>query len=394
MRNITFIVKPFHACNADCVYCSAYTEGVSKGKMKFSVIERLFDEIRNYHKNVESINRALFIWHGGEPLALKNDFYIRVLDLQDSIFQDLKIKTENSIQTNLLLLDSEKIELLKRMLIREDGIYGTVGTSIDPVEGIRVLPKGDYNKTWFEKVELLTSAGLKFGTVCVVHRHHLGMVEELFEFFSGLHEKYGAAARFNPLYASGKAKALGDEIHITPAEWGRFMVEFYRLWEASGKAGTFAPFHEYDTYHLSSEFSLSCEDAGTCSDNHLGIDTDGSVYQCGRAIDEDSLPYGSILNQSLNDILSSPNRLALKNRLVYLQNSTCQGCRWWRYCHGGCPSEAYNTNGTLAAKGGWCESRKMFFNAVYKEPKVHESRVPVINVYPGVQQTDTTQVLV
>lgn len=369
MQQMTIIIKPYHACNAECVYCSAYTEGVNKGVMKIEVIRRLFEELRRMYLETGFPRQVLLIWHGGEPLAVKDSFYYEMLELQHQLLDDTEMIIEHTMQTNLLLLNEAKMAMIKAILGTNKTGRNEIGSSIDPIPGVRVVKKWDYNTRWFEKVELIQSHGVNLGAICVVHKHHLADIPQTFNFFHRLAVDLGISARFNPLYKSGRAKFLGDEIHLTPKDWGAFMVEFYRLWVAHGKKGSFAPFIEFDNLHLNDNFSLACENAGSCVDSHLGVDTDGSVYLCGRTIDDENLPFGSIMNQSLSEILANRNRVAIKNRLVFLKNSECKGCKWWEYCHGGCPSEVLGNTGTLAGKSGWCEGRYHFFEEVYANPR-------------------------
>jgi len=337
--------------------------------MDIRVLETLFEKIRNYCLEGGDLKTVRFVWHGGEPLFINVSFYYKMLDLQERLLSDLGVVIEHSIQSNLLLLNKEKIELLKILLKNKNGTYNRVGTSIDPVPGIRVVKGYDYEKKWFDSLALLRESGLQYGAILVVHKHHLAIVDRVYSFFSSLYDSDGANTRFNPLYNSGRAKTLKTDIHLTPREWGQFMIDFYRLWEKDGKVYPFIPFQEYEEYHHAGKSRMSCDSSGRCMKTHAGIDVDGSVYLCGRSMDDKFLYMGNIATHSLKEIVNSPERIKLQNRVVFLKESLCRQCKWWAYCHGGCPNESLSYFDTLAAKSNWCAGRLLFFNTIFKEPR-------------------------
>jgi uncharacterized protein len=333
-------------------------------------IERLFKRLKESYKENGYPQTVRLIWHGGEPLTQRNSFYYRIMDLQSKIMSDLKITVTHSVQTNLLLLDKDKIKMFRQLLRRPDGSFTQVGTSIDPVPGIRRIKGDDYLQRWQEKTALLLAAGLHYGAICVVHNRHLDMVEELYDYFAKLYQKDGATTRFNPLYNSGRAKFLGEEIHLSPRKWGQFMVNFYKIWSNKGKLIPFRPFKEYDHFHVNGGLIRSCEVSGNCMNHQLGLNTDGSLYLCGRAIDENVIRLGHLQTSPLIDIINHSMRNRLRNRLIYLKKALCGQCRWWDYCHGGCPNESLAYFGTFAAKSHWCAARRIFLDTIYGSPRI------------------------
>lgn len=75
VREITFIIKPVGAtCNLACDYCY-YREAASKGNvvvMSAAVLSKFVSEYMALPQR-----RAVFIWHGGEPLLTGNGFFVR-----------------------------------------------------------------------------------------------------------------------------------------------------------------------------------------------------------------------------------------------------------------------------------------------------------------------------
>ncbi len=371
-NNITFILKPTHLCNAECVYCSAYKDDVIREKMSMDVVKRLFERILEYKQTNPVLKNVKFIWHGGEPLLMGADFYYDIVALQEKYFSDADIVCENQMQSNLLLLTKPLAEMMTVLLKRADGALGTVGTSYDPVDGIRVVKGFDYSERWHEKIELLKQYKIPYGIVYVVHRRSLEKIDEIFHFFKTLSQRDSCSVRFNPMYAEGKArKREADDLHLTSNEWGGALTKMYQLWIDNGQPA-FDPFREYSEFHHGGDFALCCDSAGTCSSNHLGVDFDGSIYQCGRGLDDKSMKFGNVMTHSLGDIFTSTKQKEIRNRKIFLRNTLCSDCVWWEYCHGGCPSDALVTHRELGHKTMWCAGRRLFFENSFGEPK----RVP------------------
>ena len=94
----------------------------------------------------------------------------------------------------------------------------------------------------------------------------------------------------------------------------------------------------------------------------------------GRGIDRKYKSFGNILQQKFSEILRNPARKEMMNRAVFLQNTQCSGCKWWRYCHGGCPMDAAITNeNNIFKKSNFCVSRNRFLNTIYGEPVEEQS---------------------
>jgi uncharacterized protein len=172
-----------------------------------------------------------------------------------------------------------------------------------------------------------------------------------------------SSVRFNPLYAEGLGKT--DEVQrlsITPADWGRFLIEGWRLYERDGFQSSFAPFNEFRSAHIRHEPELmSCAHKGHCSDTHMGVDPDGSIYNCGRWSDTKEFTFGTVFDTDRQGLAESPVRLKLGQRQAVLREGPCKGCDWWVYCHGGCPNDAYLEHGTVEARTKWCEGYLAFF---------------------------------
>jgi len=370
MSHLTVIVKPTSRCNAHCVYCSAWNPAKNKGKkgtMSEETLDVLFDRIEEWVLHSRRARKIKIIWHGGEPTLMPVDFFYRAIQRQENLKNRCGLEIENNIQSNLLYLDREKMEMLKRLL-SFNGKKRTIGTSYEPLPGIRIIKNGDYTAEWEKSMGLLKEDDFPFGIVYVVHRGSIENMEAVVETFLDKFPHTGI--RFNPLYKEGRAaKQACKPLYITPGEWGDFLIKLYRIWEAHEKKPNWQPLKDFDAFHFANDCRMSCDHSGKCGFTHLGIDTDGAVYGCGRGIDRKYKSYGNIHESTISGILKNPSRIEMTNRSAFLESTHCRECRWWQYCRGGCPMDAaINNNNDIFKKSNFCISRRRFLETVYKEP--------------------------
>lgn len=369
MKNITIIFKPTDLCNSKCVYCSAYNSQTPNRIMTFDALEKMFYRIEEWANESSQLEDIKIIWHGGEPTLMPLEFFYKAIELEENIQKKTNLPIQNLIQSNLLNLNPEILEMLKTLLSDGNKEMGRIGTSYDPFPGIRVAKKGDYNASWEKSIAKLKAHGFPFGILFVVHKKALINFEQTIDVFANRFS--GIGIRFNPLYHEGRAQR-GDacqNLYITSREWGQFLIRLYHAWESLDKKPQWVPLKEFDDYHFQGKFKLSCDSSGQCASTHLGIDTDGSIYSCGRGIDRKYEKYGDIYKNSFKDIILNPGRQKMLNRTTYLYHTFCQGCQWWNYCHGGCPMDAAIYFNDIYQKTNFCASKKMFFNSIYREPR-------------------------
>ena len=362
----TLIMKPTDGCNARCRYCSAAHPGAAR-HMDGATLASVFELFGDWA--LGSGRRDLkFIWHGGEPLLMPAPFWDAVAEGQAELTRR-GVRVENGIQTTATLIRPETIPVLKRLL----GTRGAVGTSADPMPGIRELkgaPDGAYGEALEGALALLRAEGIRYGILVVVHRLSLPGLRGLYRTFRERHPEAGL--RFNPLYREGRASeaANWDDLGLDAREWGQALVELHRAWDEDGRPGNVQPFAPWQRLQDRGEWRLSCESSGKCASSHFGVDPDGAVYLCGRSMDRHSFLYGQAGALTAQDLQDHPNRQIIENRRVYLRETSCRDCPWWLHCHGGCVNDALLGRGTPFAPTSFCEGLKDYFQATYTPAEV------------------------
>ncbi len=367
MSHLTVILKPTNRCNAGCVYCSNWQASQKHKTMSMEILEKIFQRIEEWVIFSKRARHIKIIWHGGEPTLMPVPFFEKVISLEEKLIDTHGLHLENNLQSNLLFLKDEKLDVLERLLTFR-GQKQTIGTSFDPLPGIRTIGRGDYNKIWFDSIKVLEEKGFPYGIVYVVHQGTLDNLDTVVDTFTTQFPRTGI--RFNPLYKEGRAGI--DEcrpLYISASQWGDFLIRLYRKWEELDKAPSWQPLREMEEFHTGKSSRLCCDYSGKCGTSHLGIDADGSIYCCGRGIDRKYKSYGNVFDNTIPQILSSAARKEMINRSAYLEKTHCLDCKWWRYCHGGCPMDsAISHNDDIFHKTNFCAARQKFLSAIYNEP--------------------------
>jgi uncharacterized protein len=344
------VVKPTNRCNASCLYC-ANKKGLHKKDLEIELLRKFFSKLSEYAQ-LTGVRKIIFLWHGGEPLLMGKYFYTKAWkDLEKQNIFEVK----HLIQTNLLLLDVEWVEIFKCFNVG-------IGTSVDPIGNERIKKDGcSQYPDWLEKFILASEGKLRLGIVFTVLSRHLNRVTDIYNFFKNLKSVslIPFSLRINPVYAPVKDTTRFDPLlTIRPNGFGDFLYDIWKLWDEDGRPIAISPLLEW-----SKGRGYPCEFSGSCHQHFLSVDSAGDIYHCGRFADTHS-PLGNILDTELIDILSSRPRLEFQHRSEVLKTSYCQGCHFWQYCKGGCPFHAYIYFGDIFHPSPFCQGYKRFFQKI------------------------------
>jgi uncharacterized protein len=243
----------------------------------------------------------------------------------------------------------------------------SIGSSYEFIPHIRGFGKNrnsmEYNKKFFEGVNLVEKNGMRWGVIYVVHKQSLASPMAVFSTLTNLN--VASVPKFNKIYIYGEDNY---NLTITGKEYADFLGAILPFWwnnkERFPNVFPFSDFYESYTRKIT---RMGCELAGKCSHRWIYIGPTGKVSQCGRAGDFEILPYGDIQDQTIKELLNNPLRNDIKNRTTVLKNTVCKDCRFWFVCNGGCPLDAIVVNGSIYSKSPHCEWVKSFL-ADYFEP--------------------------
>lgn len=356
----SIILKATEACNSNCIYCDVVARKDASKRMSFETLKTVYIRINEYLTKFkhEKIDITL---HGGEPLILGTDYFLKMVELENVFCKSTKNKINYSIQTNLTLMSHDFVDALRSLRINY------IGTSFDPCPNTRgpgkEIDSDSYNRLFLKGLDILKEKGVDYGVIYVVTRKSLERPRDIFFYLSNLFSK--KSIMFNPVLIYDEER---KGIAITPCEYAAFLGKvFEEWWEHKSRYPKIYPFLHLTDLVQKGALNLFCAEAGGCADSHINIDPSGNASQCGRSSDWGILPYGNIEERTLEDILRDPQREKLRERNKILPQTECSGCRFWFICHGGCPLDAYSSHKSFMHKSEWCDAKRLFIQN-YFEP--------------------------
>lgn len=364
----TLILKPTEACNAACAYCEVDGKGWRATKiMSYYILERLFMRIDEFLRERKNEHLEI-IWHGGEPLLLGEKYFATAAGFQEKHCAATKERIRHRIQTNLTLFSAEFTDVFRRLGI------ANVGTSYDPIEGIRILKTKrdttEYNRQFLNGVRLLEKEGFRWGVIYVVTKRSLDRPLDIFYFLTNLAPEGGVM--FNPVSTGAPEH---EHLKINGEEFAEFLGAIFPVWwKHRERYPRVEPFQSLTKGLLSKKgLAFFCADTGKCADTHIGLGPDGRWSHCGRSADWGLLDYGTIFDRSMSEVFASPERTELRLRSEVLFGGECRGCPYWPVCHGGCPLDGCLNTGSLMEKTGWCRGKRDFIDRYF---------VPITGIAP------------
>lgn len=359
------IAKPTKLCNADCSYCSSPPDG--EKPWGDEELTRIFSSLQG---NLEA--KALFLWHGGEPLLMGPEFYRKA----HAIAQPLTPEIEFAVQTNLLLYKSKQWKG-----VFQDIFGGACSTSYEPDEQQRTI-KGDpakYSRTFFRKLDEFQEDGFNPLVIGTFTESTAGLMHLMYEKSLARGDR-SYHIRLN--YCSPVGREAGSGLLIEPETYGRTLIEIYDRWIQDVPGFVVTPL-DLMLRKAMGQDGERCPWTRKCGGAFLGIMPNGDVYNCGEFSDlSTDWRYGNILDgtytpgrQAINfvrrasvetiipNLLASPAARTIKRRAA-LQPLDCQSCRHFAECQGGCARDVVLYDQGIGGKFMYCRSWKMVFDRI------------------------------
>lgn len=316
-RPFYLMAKPSAAhCNMCCEYCFySGTNHSNSIRMSDQVLEKY---IKNYI-NSNPQRQISFIWQGGEPTLYGLDFFKKAVALEQKYANGKKIY--NSLQTNGLLINQEWCDFFKE----HDFL---VGISIDGPQEIHDKRRKDHHgKGTFSQVinsiNRLIQTEVEFNTLTVINKANVHKGADVYAFLKEIGSKQ---MQFIPL--------TGVEETITPADYGRFMIDIFNSWYPQDIGKIFIQHIEQWFMAYANISPTLCIFRPYCGDQ-LIIEQNGDIFSCDHFVDQEHR-LGNIREEPL---------LSLINKLPQVQfglskaalPACCRTCNFLKYCNGGCP---------------------------------------------------------
>jgi len=315
-----WVVKVSKLCNLRCDYCYEMPELGNPARMSLEEIGTLFDHVAAYYAR-DPLTAIHFIWHGGEPLVQDPSYYRAIFAEQKRRLAGIQVR--NVVQTNLTILDEDRMALLR------DGFDG-VGVSIDLFGEHRLNVAGRSSQDRvLANLDRLHDAGIPFGCISVLTRRTLPHLDAIFQFY----EKLGVSFRILPLFR-GATDDQNAAFQVDGGEVLDAVCRLFDLWLESPTRITIAPLAELTSRIL----QRRAGDEPKYYDRRAWeevviVNTNGDLYSDGEAY-EPGKSWGNIFATPLGELVGAPawerSVLATERRMA----SACVDCRHFGTCRG------------------------------------------------------------
>jgi uncharacterized protein len=324
-RRVQFILKVSKLCNLRCRYCYEYPELGNRKRMSFDELGRVYAHVSEWLAACSEPTEVEFVWHGGEPLLVPPDFFRETLATQRRTFGDRSRTVRNVVQTNLTVLDDDRIRLLRES-------FDAVGISLDLYGGLRVDAGGtDSIERVLANLDVLRAAEVKFGCITVITRANLSFVRDIIGFYDELGV---ASVRLLPLI-DGAYSEQHAGYEITREQVLEALKAAFEALVERDSALLVEPLKRYvdQIVHAHTPGAPRFVHDKRKFEPVFFVDTDGNVYGYGDLYVPD-LCYGNVFTSPFEELLGSAGHERAAVLAEQRMAATCRSCRYFGSCDG------------------------------------------------------------
>ncbi len=328
------MAKPSGAkCNLDCQYCfylekeNLYPPGATR--MSEATLEAF---VRAQIDAQPPGTDVLFAWQGGEPTLMGVAFYERAVALQKQHAAGRRIS--NAFQTNGVLLDDAWGGFLRREKF-------LVGLSIDGPQDLHDLYRVDKGgKPTFDKVmrglDVLKRHQVEFNTLTVVHRESARRPLDAYRFLKSIGSTH---MQFIPLVDRIGETDRATAASVIAEDYGTFLTTIWDEWLRRDVGKIFVQLFDAMLGVWLGQPSGLCLFRETCGDA-IALEHNGDLYSCDHFVTPRHR-IGNLMDQSLGDILRSPQQQEFGQSKASSLPQYCLDCDVRFACHGECPKNRF-----------------------------------------------------
>jgi uncharacterized protein len=348
------ILKVSERCNIACKYCYFFFAGDESYKDNPAFISDAtvadFATFLKQGTRDYNLERISVIIHGGEPLMLKKDKMLALMETVTSAVGDIDLQF--GVQTNAMLVDEEWIALFARFNV-------AVGVSLDgpaqfnDIDRVDKKLLGTYART-MDGIKLLQGAAARGelaapGLLCVINPDY--PPEVIYQHF--IHELGFRSVDF----------LLPDNNYDTTdpqkiASYGEYLSKLFSLYSQETRPGvtirffdriiasmTATPFYSsiLKQFHSKKDIVITVSSAGDIAPDDILRTTDPGLMRLGL----------NLANATLEDVLLNTKLNGLINAAQALP-SACHGCDFSNSCHGGELYHRYHSTNTFDNSSIYC----------------------------------------
>ena len=344
---LNLIIKSTRKCNLRCSYCHDW-----RSRANLISFEVLANVIAKALQNPQ-YRLVNFIWHGGEPLLLGQDFFRKVLTIQETFLRSNQYVT-NSLQTNGTLLTEAWCAFFKRNKFN-------VGVSVDGPEAIHNLNRsyasgqGSFGDV-VRALRMLEDFDMPHGVLLVLNDNTRRLsAAQIFDFI--INDLKVKNFSFLPAVPDNMPDAQSGERPTTDyfpmADYERFMIDIFDHWYALDDPEIHVRELDGIARSILRGNPQVCTLAGNCLGSNYHIEANGDVYHCDKYLGDSAYNLGNILIDDFDSIRAGEPFKALQEG-ERRNLDKLAGCQYHDICNGGCPHDRYIAGKYLPGYTGAC----------------------------------------
>jgi uncharacterized protein len=314
-NDVTFVLILSTLCNLRCRYCYQLPDLANPARMSQEQLALIFSRVAAHYQEAPSMS-IRFAWQGGEALLIEPDYFRAAMAAQRRAFTGSPHRVVNVLQTNLTVLDDERVAMLVECF---DG----VGVSHDVVGDLRVDAGGrTRHATVVRHLDRLIAEGIPLGGITVLTRQNVDHIAEIYAFW----RERSLPFRLVPVHR-GPAP-MPDGTALTPEEVRQAFCECADLWMADEQSTTsVAPLSEL----VDGIIHRHMPGAGVLPYDKdrrevvFIVHSNGSTNGINDLIDSD-VNYGNIFDADLATLLAGAGHRRAARRARALMQATCTEC--------------------------------------------------------------------
>lgn len=352
------VAKPTRVCNADCQYCSSppLEEMGADWEPEWN-----FEKFKSYFDKVypAMMNGGYWIWHGGEPMLMGPDFYIKCNEYAQEQMKKTGRTIFFSMQTNLLGYSTKKW-----YKVFSEVFHGSISTSFDPDETQRTI-KGNtqtYSRVFKRVMKNVLADGFRPMVIGVYSEKTAHFMDKMYDWSKSLGQE-SFPLRFNYCHPTGRLESEGEA--ISPITYANELINVYNRWLKDAPNFTITPLDQMFKKVIGMDGEGHCPWTKKCGGRFLEIEPNGDVYNCSEFADlGNKYCFGNLSdNLTIDEMLNSKPAMQIKRRSIQLPVS-CTDCEHFADCEGGCMRDAALYKHGLYGKFHYCKSWKMVFTRI------------------------------
>lgn len=348
MNTLTAYIKPTNYCTIDCDHCYLPLESrQNKNIISTEKLRKTFFLLKDL-KEKESKDKISIIWHGGEPMMLKPEWYENAHKIADEILGESEY--EASMQTSLIPYNKRWNRLIHERL------DSFVGISIDFSTRKFNNSNERYIDTLLKRVSELNSNGINCTPSFVPSKNEIKNGKEIVNFFKQNKFKYFNFERYSNFE---NKKDINFPSNI---EHSKFMIDIFDEIMRLEENGINSPIATPIVCAINGvENGISGDRWGTtCQKSFVVIEPNGNINTCpDRALVEK--PFSNIDDGADRLIKSKARRIWIRTSNLDHKGSHCSTCEYRNWCKSGCPINPNDPQGRFHQE---CSGHKLFLNHV------------------------------